>query len=333
MEPRTPSLVARWHDPDAWSTTRVAPHRQFDYWREFVADAHMRWHIPPIRCDRFPAFIRQGRCEGFRVTHLTAGKGDIVGKRGRSEIAKDDEALYNLIYIAEGSISLIMNDREAALRAGSFALWDTTRPMTFVTGSDLRQITFGVPQDRLRRTLPRVDDFVGKRIDADSGVSRLFADHVLALDARFGELPRGDACHVLDATTELLAAALSASLPRPDHDRASLMFLQRIMEDIMRRLDDPALDTKGVAARHQISERHLHRLFAREGTTPARWIRQQRLERCRRDLCSRRERCQSVTDIALRWGFRDSATFSKIFRRAYGISPRELLMDRPGRRS
>lgn len=327
MEPRMPSLVARWHDADAWSTTCVAPHRQFDYWREFVADAHMRWRIPPIRCDRFPAFIRQGRFEGFRVTHLTAGQGDIVGKRGRSEIARDDEALYNLIYIAEGSISLVMNDREAALTPGSFALWDTTRPMTFVTGSGLRQITFGVPQERLRQALPRVDDFVGKRIDADGGVSRLLVDHILALDDRFGELARSDASHVLDATTELLAATLSASLPRPDRDRASLMFLQRVMDDITRHLDDPDLDTRSIAAHNHISERHLHRLFARAGTTPAGWIRQQRLERCRRDLSSRGERCESVTDIALRWGFRDSGTFSKIFRRAYGVSPSALAVD------
>ncbi len=323
MEPQIPSLVEGWNNPDVWTTRRVAPRRQFDYWRDFVVDAHMRWAIRPIRCDQFPAFIRQGRFDGFRVTHLTASQGGIVGTRGPREIAQDSEALYNLIYIAEGSICLMTGDQEISLSPGTFALWDTTRPMTFITGAGLRQITFAVPQAQLHRVLPRATDFVGSRIKVSSGLSQLFIDHVLSLDASFGELPRSDAGHILNAAMELLAATLSANFQLPAQ-RGSFVLLRQVMAYVDQHLDDPELSNRRIATANGITERHLHRLFEQEATTPASWVRGQRLDRCRRDLGAAASGHLSITEIAYRWGFRDSGTFSKIFRREFGECPREL---------
>lgn len=310
-------LVERWHDPEVWTTGRVAPHQQFDCWRAFVVDAHMHWAIRPIRCEHFPAYIRQGRFDGFRVTHLTARQGGIVGTRGAREIALDDEALFNLIYIAEGSIQLEIGHEPIDLTAGSFALWDTTRPMRFTTGENLRQVTFAVPQAQLRRVLPHAEDYVGQRVEAASGVSRLFVDHLLALDERFGELSCASAGHVLNATMELLAATLATQVPEAG---TSTVLLRQVMDYVERHLEDTGLTTRQVAAANGISERHLHRLFEGVQTTPAAWIRERRLEHCRHAL---RESRASITEIAYRWGFRDSGTFAKIFRRAFGVSPRD----------
>ena len=172
------ALIERWQDLEVWNTARVAPQRQFDCWRRFVVDAHMCWEIRPFACDRFPAFIRQGRHDGFRVTHLTSEHGGIVGIRGARDIARDDEAFYNLIYIADGSIELEIGDRALPLHRGHFALWDTTRPMRFTTGRDLRQITLAVPQHVLRKVLPRADDYVGHLVEARTGLGREFADRL-----------------------------------------------------------------------------------------------------------------------------------------------------------
>lgn len=313
-------LVQGWQDAEVWSTARVAPDKQFDCWRAFVVDAHMRWDIRPIRCDRFPAFIRQGRYDGYRVTHLTSRHGGILGRRGTREIALDHEAFFNLIYIAEGSISLTIGGEDIVLTPGRFTLWDTTRPMRFVTGENLRQVTFAVPQAALRRVLPNVDDYVGRPIDTAADVSRLFVNHLLSLDETFGELPPAAAGHVLNATLELLAATLSAKVSIPARGN-TLSLLAQAIGYVEQHLTEPALDTRALARAYGISERHLHRLFERAQTTPAAWIRQQRLERCRSDL--RDSPRTSITEIAYRWGFRDSGTFSKIFRKAFGVTPRE----------
>lgn len=322
-------LVRGWQDPDIWSTGTIAPGKQFECWRAFVVDAHMRWDIRPVRCDCFPAYMRQGRFGGYRVTHLTARHGGIVGRRGPQQIALDDEAFFNLIYIAEGSISLTTGGQEIRLTPGQFTLWDTTRPMRFVTGENLRQITFAVPQAALRQVLPRIDGYIGQPIDAAADTSRLFVKHLLSLDETFGELPQAAAGHVLRATSELLAATLSARDSIELHDSSHLL-LRQAMNYAEQHLGEPALDTRAIARAYDISERHLHRLFERAETTPAAWIRRQRLERCRNDLHGSPR--TSITEIAYRWGFRDSGTFSKIFRKAFGVTPRQEragLVDRP----
>lgn len=315
------ALIERWQDLEVWNTARVAPQRQFDCWRQFVVDAHMRWQIRPFACDRFPAFIRQGRHDGFRVTHLTSEHGGIVGIRGARDIARDDEAFYNLIYIADGSIELEIGDRALPLRRGHFALWDTTRPMRFTTGRDLRQITLAVPQHVLRRVLPRADDYVGHIVEARTGLGREFADRLVALDQRFGALPASDAGGILGDSVELLASTLSARVPLTP-SRGSFALLRQLMNYVESHLDDPQLDTRRIARANGISERHLHRLFDGLSTTPAGWIRQRRLERCRREIVD--PRGARITEIAYRWGFREPGTFSKIFRREFGVCPREL---------
>ena len=196
----------------------------------------------------------------------------------------------------------------------------STRPMRFITGENLRQVTFAVPQAALRRVLPNVDDYVGRPIETAADVSRLFINHLLSLDETFGELPPAAAGHVLNATLELLAATLRAKVPTLTHQHSGSL-LQQAMRYVEQHLTEPTLNTRVLSRMYGISERHLHRLFESAQMTPAAWIRQQRLERCRSDL--RNSSRLSITDIAYRWGFRDSGTFSKIFRKAYGLTPRQ----------
>jgi hypothetical protein len=71
-------------------------------------------------------------------------------------------------------------------------------------------------------------------------------------------------------------------------------------------------------------------------TTASGWIRQRRLERCRRDLLDPALGDRSVGAIAARWGLIDAAHFSRLFRAAYGLPPGEYRLaamadtDEPG---
>ena len=53
----------------------------------------------------------------------------------------------------------------------------------------------------------------------------------------------------------------------------------------------------------------------------ARWVRERRLENCRRDLEDPALGHRGVQAIAHHWGFEDPAHFSKIFKAAYGEPP------------
>ena len=66
----------------------------------------------------------------------------------------------------------------------------------------------------------------------------------------------------------------------------------------------------------------LNRLFAREGSTPIRWLWQQRLAGAYQALAERR--FGGVTDVAPSFGFSDVSHFSRAFKEAFGTAPASM---------
>ncbi|MGW6923896.1 helix-turn-helix transcriptional regulator [Streptomyces sp. NPDC054950] len=99
--------------------------------------------------------------------------------------------------------------------------------------------------------------------------------------------------------------------------------LGRVLEHVELHLTDPDLSPEVIARAHHISVRYLHKLFKDEGTTVGRWILRRRLEECRRDLMRYGRGGRTIAAVAARWGFLSATHFSRVFRSAYGMSPRE----------
>ena len=79
-----------------------------------------------------------------------------------------------------------------------------------------------------------------------------------------------------------------------------------------------------MADSHFISVRRLHQFFESEGTTVSTWIRTRRLEHCRQMLDDPVHADRSVSEIGARWGLPDAPHFSRVFKGAYGMSPRQF---------
>ena len=104
------------------------------------------------------------------------------------------------------------------------------------------------------------------------------------------------------------------------------VLLLRTMTFIERHLGDAALTPGRIADAQHISTRYLHKLFEAEGTTVSAWIRHRRLHRCSNDLRDPALAGRSVSAIAARWGLPDAAHFSRLFRAAFGVSPRDFRL-------
>lgn len=316
-------LDSEWGNMERWSTAKTVPSKQFNQWRDFVVDAHLFWEIKPLACNEFPSFLRQARFDGFRLIHLTSAFGGVSGTRSRSEITKDDDEFYNLIYVAEGSLGLDFGTHKILLDRGSFAMWDTSRSMRFEINEKLREISFSVPKKRLEDALPGIEYFCGRLMRSTPGISKLFIEYILALETNFGELSSREAGEAIDASTEMMVAALLSKAELP-LDHASQRQLNHVMDSIILQIDNPRLTTRQIAHNVGISERQLFRLFTSVGTTPAAWVRKKRLESCRRDLLSCTSAHLSIFEVAAKWGFIDSSVFSRSFRHEFGVSPRQV---------
>ncbi|MET8772020.1 helix-turn-helix domain-containing protein [Streptomyces sp. NPDC004658] len=115
------------------------------------------------------------------------------------------------------------------------------------------------------------------------------------------------------------AGAGPASAARREHQE----LLRRVRAHVDARLWDRTLTPATIAAAHHISVRHLHKLFEGGGSTIGRWIQHRRLEEARRELARPEARHLAVAAVAKRWGFANATHFSRSFRAAFGISPRE----------
>lgn len=318
------TIVSNWKDASTWSTAQLPAREQFGRWCEFVNEAHLHWSIERSSFDFFPAFIREGRFGDFRTANLTASpQARVKGTRSAAEIAQDDEALYNFLYIAAGSECLTIDGEDIELLPGNLVLWDTTRPMDFVTGTGLHQVTLAVAHSRLHRIFPRASEFVGKPMSCASGLNKLFIDHLLALENQFGDLTKEQAWRVLDTTLNLAVTVLENGTEIVKRN-GNCDLLEKIRKYIDENLDDYELCVASIAKKHNISPRHTHRIFGEEGISVSNYITSRRLDRCKIELASPACSENSVTDIAFRWGFNDSSTFSKVFKREFGISPREF---------
>jgi AraC-like DNA-binding protein len=137
-------------------------------------------------------------------------------------------------------------------------------------------------------------------------------------------MPADEGMIALEAYLHVLAGCLA----RPETSSTQLVrcaqLRPRIEHYIETHLAERTLTPATIAGNAGISVRHLHRLFAFKGCTVEEWIRERRLERCRVDLVNPGLLGCSITDIAFRWGFNDSAHFSHCFKNAFGMSPRQF---------
>ncbi len=101
--------------------------------------------------------------------------------------------------------------------------------------------------------------------------------------------------------------------------------LERVMNSINRHLDDSDLSIDMIADEVGISRVHLHRKMKElTGQTPHDFIRNIRLKRAATLLAGHG---MNVTEVMYACGFSNATSFSTIFKRFYGMSPRDYMRE------
>ena len=242
----------------------------------------------------------------------------------------DPDYLKLLLVCGEGSTVVTQEGRQARISAAEFTLYDTRRPyqVECAVGQDgpTRLLTFMFPPSLLPLPRSRVPGLTALRIPATTGLGDLTAQFLLQLARNVDHYSPSEAARLSTAALEVLATRLAHELDfdnweSPEARRHAL--LTTVQGFIQQHLGDPQLSPGAIAAAHHISLRSLHQLFHDEGLTVAGWIRQRRLERCRRDLADPALAARPVAAIAATWGFTSAADFSRAFRAAHGLPPAE----------
>jgi len=273
-----------------------------------------------------------GQSLGRTKASIVAGSAIAVARTPR-EIARDDPGFIKVGVQLDGASVITQDGRDAVLRAGDFAVYDTTRPYALRFDGPFRMFVLMFPLDALqvdRGTLREhtATRFAGRR-GATADVGALASGFLRSLGDAVDTGGMSDSIALSDAAFDLLIAALSERSTTMGSTAASArrrVLATRVESFIADNLGDPRLTVSRIAAAHHISVRTLQKLFESRGETVSGWIRRRRLEAIRRDLVNPAFVERPLAMVGARWGFSDAAAFSRAFRSAYGMSPSEYRL-------
>ncbi|MGW0520386.1 helix-turn-helix domain-containing protein [Crossiella sp. NPDC003009] len=299
-------------------TADVPPHERFDYWHQLASSLCGAARIDNPGPGDFHAEGRALDLGAMGVVTDTKSAFSIV--RTPAHVRRHDEERYYLTLLEEGVVRYEQDERQIELTPGNLIIYPSSAPSVTAAVNHGRSSILHFP----RTLLPQVaTGLVAATLSARGGLGALVAGSLRELAALPGDRAE-EAARLAGITLDLLAALCHRELgtERPATTTPAAL-LGQVRAFAQRHLADPGLDPATIAAAHHISVRYLHRLFQQQGQTVAGWIRDQRLEHCRRDLGNPLLRERPVHAVARRWGFTNDAHFTRVFRTAFGLPPGE----------
>ncbi|WP_442819091.1 helix-turn-helix domain-containing protein [Streptomyces sp. NBC_01235] len=240
-------------------------------------------------------------------------------------IAEDGEEWITVALQHRGTAALEQDGRQVLMRPGEFAMSDSGRPFRKELAEGFSFTAFHLARKDLRVPEQDLRALTATVFSSSGGSSGLVATYLTRLAQGTEALDVSVRRRLGIIATDLLALLVQERSGKlnPQAPESANAILTLIKENIVRNLSDPGMSPEVIAAAHHISVRYLHKLFEYEETTVSRWILQHRLERCRRDLSQATGPLRTVAAVGRRWGLVSPSHFSRVFRAAYGMSPRE----------
>lgn len=126
-------------------------------------------------------------------------------------------------------------------------------------------------------------------------------------------------------TFDLIALSLSRLTAKvaPCRSATRALAVSNLRAFIELRLGDPGLVPSMAAAGAGMSLRYAQALVAEEGTSLARLIQERRLDHCEKTLANPAQRHRTISEISYAWGFADPTHFGRLFKKRFGMTPRD----------
>ncbi|MGW3496556.1 helix-turn-helix transcriptional regulator [Streptomyces sp. NPDC001020] len=231
---------------------------------------------------------------------------------------RDDDHLYLGINVSD-STALLHPNSAHHMEPGDIVVAATFQPHA---GQSKELAFFRVPFSMVRASRESLRGASVIHVSGKSGLPALVSQFLVALVKTSGSQRSTVSRRLALNTADLVALLIDEVFEhnKPDSTRPHRDMLDRIQAYIEENLADSDMSPESIARAHHISVRYLHKIFQADSTTVGAWIRQRRLDACRRDL---RRRRRTVAAVAQNWGFTSPSHFSRLFRQTYGLSPKE----------
>jgi AraC-like DNA-binding protein len=304
-------------------TEDVPADRRAEAFRDALGDSPIPLAVDPLPSGgRFHARVELWQYG--RAALLAVDSSGYRLERTPRHVQTESPATVSVLFRTRGRGVFTQFGRDHVLGPRTMALADLTTPYSCSSAGAGRSATFRMPYDQIG--LPA--DLV-RRAGAALPSSPLYAlvhRHLRDLADRAEEISRDAGASAFGtATTDLVRALITSAVGDERFDRPAMAetLLSRVTAYIAAHLTDPELSAELIARTHHVSVRQLYKTCAAAGLSLEQWIIDQRLESARTALASPMGRQRSIAATALACGFADPSHFSRRFRDAFGISPRD----------
>lgn len=307
-----------------WQAGTFATRERYDAWVDTVNRTYGSWDMRPRAGGDYFASLTTKSFDDFSIADCICDP--CVGKRGPRNVGKDDREVLAIQLTLDGLEYIRYGDNEYVLKPGDIIVWDNTQRMSFQVEEKLHKISIILPLRRLKDWMPTNWHSIPRKIAGDSSSSALLTSYILSLS----ESDIGDSNINGEALSEAAVALLASALNQKPFDAPCSLKerqLERVKAYVAKNLDNPKLTLAAIAQANNISLRYLHWLFQSTESTAYKYVLEERLARCRRDLMNPLMRDRTITDIAFSWGFSDPTHFSRRFKELYGDCPSDLRIN------
>ncbi len=302
------------------TTDGVPPSERLAFWRETALR-----RVEPTRIfegDRpFTGSLR--RLTGRNAEFWDHRTDAIWVTRTQKKCNSDGRGDISVALVLDCTDAMIDNGQELRLRHGDLYVMDYSQPVR-ATRPTHRELALMLPRQKVMDVLGDDLSLIAGRKLPLHGIGNLLRSHMRTAANEAPRLSTLEQGLAIDAAADMALAALQAMLRgTADADQVADGLYIAACATIERHCTDPQFSPDTVASLVGCSRTSLYRLFSRQGESVAAAIWSARLDRARQMLVEGVHHQLSIADVAFRCGFLDPSSFSRMFKRRFGVAPRD----------
>lgn len=263
--------------------------------------------------------------ESHLMTHASDA---LAAERSAAQCRRDGVDYVSINLMLDCAGGLIDHEGEHKVGSGSVYFIDSAQPVTFRLPRH-HSVSIFIPRHKVQQAFGTDLKLLPRALEARNGIGAVLQSHMRMVATQAEFMTPEQRVVVISACVDMaLAAVQTAREGAADADRFANGFYDGARRLIERDCGDPQLDPARVAAALGCSRATLYRLFARHGQSVAALIWRARLERARHMIHAAPFAHLTLADIAFHSGFLEQASFSRMFKRHYGLTPGEARAGR-----
>jgi AraC-like DNA-binding protein len=297
---------------------------RFAIWREVYGRMIHQVEIEPLGSDSFHADLTLRLLPGLGVA---SGPCSAAHFRSTPSLIAQSADSIGLPIPLNGSGIITQCGRETEIGPGETVVSTTIDPGVWTLSESGSFIVLRIARHLIAPLVPDLDATIGRHIRRDTEALRLLLDYLRVFSQRDvladHAVQRLVTTHIVDLAALAIGAHRDATVAA-EHRSVRAARLQAIKADVMGNVGRLDLSVAAVAARHNVTPRHIHRLFEAEDASFTEFVYGEKLARAHRMLADFRHDGRRISDIAYDLGFSDLSAFNRMFRRRYVATPSEV---------